>query len=94
MTSPSDPPPRLALRILSLGNLLGALVSFFSAPWVDATEPRQVVRDLNEYFAEMDQAIRAHRGLVRQFIGDEIEAVFGAPSAFPSRTSTSPQTQT
>ena len=46
---------------------------------MEATEPRQVVRDLNAYFTEMDQAIRAHGGLVLQFIGDEIEAVFGAP---------------
>jgi adenylate cyclase len=42
-----------------------------------------VVRDLNAYFTEMDQAIRAHGGLVLQFIGDEIEAVFGAPIAAP-----------
>ena len=48
-------------------------------PWVESTEPRQVVRDLNGYFAEMESAIRAHGGLVLQFIGDEIEAVFGAP---------------
>jgi adenylate cyclase len=48
-------------------------------PWVEASEPRQVVRDLNGYFAEMEAAIRAHGGLVLQFIGDEIEAVFGAP---------------
>lgn len=36
---------------------------------------------LNAYFTEMDIAIRAHGGLVLQFIGDEIEAVFGAPLA-------------
>jgi adenylate cyclase len=48
-------------------------------PWVERTEPREVVRDLNEYFTEMEAAIRAHRGLVLQYIGDEIEAVFGAP---------------
>jgi adenylate cyclase len=48
-------------------------------PWVESSEPRQVVRDLNAYFAEMEAAIRAHGGLVLQFIGDEIEAVFGAP---------------
>lgn len=48
-------------------------------PWVERTEPRAVVRDLNEYFTEMEAAIRAHRGLVLQYIGDEIEAVFGAP---------------
>jgi len=52
-------------------------------PWVEATEPRQVVRDLNAYFAEMEAAIRAHGGLVLQFIGDEIEAVFGAPVPAP-----------
>ena len=50
-------------------------------PWVEATAPRDVVRDLNEYFTEMAEAIRAQRGLVLQFIGDEIEAVFGAPIA-------------
>jgi adenylate cyclase len=53
-------------------------------PWVEATGPREVVRDLNAYFAEMDQAIRAYRGLVLQFIGDEIEAAFGAPVAYPA----------
>jgi adenylate cyclase len=48
-------------------------------PWVEATEPREVVRELNRYFAEMEAAVRRHGGLVLQFIGDEIEAVFGAP---------------
>jgi adenylate cyclase len=48
-------------------------------PWVEATEPREVVRELNRYFGEMEAAVREHGGLVLQFIGDEIEAVFGAP---------------
>jgi adenylate cyclase len=48
-------------------------------PWVEASPPREVLRDLNDYFAEMNAAIRAEGGLVVQFIGDEIEAVFGAP---------------
>ena len=52
-------------------------------PWVESTEPRQVVRDLNAYFGEMEAAIREHGGLVLQFIGDEIEAVFGAPVPAP-----------
>jgi adenylate cyclase len=50
-------------------------------PWVEATEPREVVRELNRYFGEMEKAVRRHGGLVLQFIGDEIEAVFGAPVA-------------
>ena len=41
------------------------------------------MRDLNAYFTEMETAIRAHGGLVLQYIGDEIEAVFGAPVARP-----------
>jgi adenylate cyclase len=52
-------------------------------PWVEASDPRDVVRDLNAYFTEMERAIRAHDGLVVQYIGDEIEAVFGAPVARP-----------
>ncbi len=48
-------------------------------PLVERTTPQQVVRILNQYFAAMETAIRAEGGLVLQFIGDEIEAVFGAP---------------
>jgi len=77
----------LAGRVRGEGELVEATILFADlrdfTPWVETTAPRQVVRDLNEYFAEMDAAIRAHRGLVLQFIGDEIEAVFGAPIAFP-----------
>jgi adenylate cyclase len=52
-------------------------------PWVEASDPREVVRDLNAYFTEMETAIRAHGGLVVQYIGDGIEAVFGVPLARP-----------
>jgi len=52
-------------------------------PWVERTGPREVVHDLNEYFTEMEAAIRTERGLVLQYIGDEIEAVFGAPLRTP-----------
>ena len=52
-------------------------------PWVEASPPTEIVADLNAYFSEMDAAIRAHGGLVLQFIGDEIEAVFGAPMDNP-----------
>lgn len=48
-------------------------------PLVAGTTPQQVVRIINRYFEEMEAAIREQGGLVLQFIGDEIEAVFGAP---------------
>jgi class 3 adenylate cyclase len=50
-------------------------------PMVASAPPREVVRVINGYFEEMAQAIHAHGGLVLQYIGDEIEAVFGAPLA-------------
>jgi adenylate cyclase len=48
---------------------------------VETTPPREVVMIINTYFKSMTEAINAHQGLVLQFIGDEIEAVFGAPVA-------------
>jgi adenylate cyclase len=48
-------------------------------PLAEAHPPKEVVRILNQYFKEMTEAIRNHHGLVLQYIGDEIMAVFGAP---------------
>ena len=48
---------------------------------VETTHPRQVVQILNQYFTEMTRAITDHQGLVLQYVGDEIEAVFGIPVA-------------
>ena len=50
-------------------------------PMVETTQPKEVVKIMNTYFKEMAEAIREHGGLVLQYIGDEIEAVFGAPVA-------------
>ncbi len=50
-------------------------------PMVERTPPKEVVVILNGYFKEMDEAIRGRHGLVLQYIGDEVEAVFGAPIA-------------
>jgi class 3 adenylate cyclase len=75
----------LAGRVALEGQLREATILFADlrdfTPWVEASDPREVVRDLNAYFTEMETAIRAHGGLVLQYIGDEIEAVFGAPVA-------------
>jgi adenylate cyclase len=48
---------------------------------VETIPPREVVTVINTYFEAMSAAINAHHGLVLQYIGDEIEAVFGAPVA-------------
>ncbi len=49
---------------------------------VENTHPTKVVTILNQYFTEMTSAIKIHRGQVLQYVGDEIEAVFGAPVAY------------
>ncbi|MBI4609580.1 MAG: adenylate/guanylate cyclase domain-containing protein [Candidatus Rokubacteria bacterium] len=42
-----------------------------------------VAARLNEYFAAMTSAIFAHRGMINDFIGDAVMAIFGAPLADP-----------
>ncbi|HET6366045.1 MAG TPA: adenylate/guanylate cyclase domain-containing protein, partial [Pseudomonadales bacterium] len=75
----------LAGRVALEGQQLEVTILFCDlrdfTPWVEAADPREVVRDLNGYFGEMEAAIRGQHGLVLQYIGDEIEAVFGAPVA-------------
>jgi len=75
----------LAGRVALGGQTLDVTILFSDlrdfTPWVEATPAADVVQALNSYFSEMEAAIRSHHGLVLQFIGDEIEAVFGAPVA-------------
>jgi len=51
-------------------------------PFVENNPPEEVMRSMRAYFTRMQQAIRLHQGLVIQFAGDEIEAVFGVPVYF------------
>ncbi|MCP4022319.1 MAG: HAMP domain-containing protein [Desulfobacteraceae bacterium] len=53
-------------------------------PLVESTPPRELVHMLNSYLNEMTKCIRGNGGLILQFIGDEIEAVFGAPVSMPN----------
>jgi adenylate cyclase len=48
-------------------------------PFVESTHPKRVVSVMNQYFSEMANAIKENHGLILQYVGDEIEAVFGAP---------------
>ena len=49
---------------------------------VEKNHPKQVVKIINQYFNEMTLAIKDHKGVILQYVGDEIEAVFGAPIGF------------
>ena len=49
-------------------------------------DPKLVIKIMNSYFKEMAEAIQNEGGLVLQFIGDEIYAVFGAPIFRPDHS--------
>ncbi len=42
-------------------------------------KPPQVVSLLNTYYAEMSKVVDEHKGVINQFVGDEIFVAFGAP---------------
>ncbi|HCY84595.1 MAG TPA: hypothetical protein DHV36_05605 [Desulfobacteraceae bacterium] len=80
--------PEVSRKILNdsvapAGELLDVSVLFCDlrnyTGFAEKHSPRETVDMLNRYFTAMAQVIRAHNGVVLQFIGDEIEAVFGAP---------------
>jgi class 3 adenylate cyclase len=48
-------------------------------PYVEENSPEEVIRSVRAYFTAMQRAIRQQRGLVLQYVGDEIEAAFGVP---------------
>jgi adenylate cyclase len=48
-------------------------------PLCEAMPAEAVAAHLNEYFAAMTDAIFAQRGMINDFVGDAIMAVFGAP---------------
>jgi len=55
-------------------------------PLVESKHPKEVVNIMNQYFTQMTEAIKENRGLVLQYVGDEIEAVFGAPVSYEGHT--------
>jgi len=51
-------------------------------PFVENNPPEEVISSMRKYFTAMHAAIRRYNGVVLQFVGDEIEAVFGIPVPF------------
>ena len=48
-------------------------------PFVEENDPEEVIMSMRAYFTVMQKAIGKYEGLVLQYVGDEIEAVFGVP---------------
>jgi adenylate cyclase len=49
-------------------------------PQCEAKSPEEVLEMLNEFFNEMLEIIFRHDGTVKQFVGDEIMVMYGAPN--------------
>ncbi len=47
--------------------------------WSEKTDPAEVVQTMNEYFTAMEEIIFREGGTLKQFVGDEIMVIFGAP---------------
>ena len=50
--------------------------------FVEENAPEEVIKSMREYFTAMQRAIAMHQGLVLQYVGDGIEAVFGVPLGY------------
>jgi adenylate cyclase len=84
--------PEVRDRVLREGARLGGEVRTVSVLIADLRgftrlserlEPEQIFEMLSEYFSSTIQVILAHRGMVQDFIGDAILAVYGAPADDP-----------
>ncbi|MFC1863275.1 adenylate/guanylate cyclase domain-containing protein [Thermodesulfobacteriota bacterium] len=47
--------------------------------YVENNPPEEVIQSMRSYFTAMQKAISEYNGLVLQYVGDEIETVFGVP---------------
>lgn len=52
-------------------------------PLCEKKSPEEVIEMLNEFFQEMLEVIFRHGGTVKQFVGDEIMVLYGAPEEMP-----------
>jgi len=69
---------------LALGGTRRRVTVLFSdindfTPTCERHTPEEVLAMLNAYFEEMVEIVFRHQGTVKQFVGDEIMVIFGAP---------------
>lgn len=76
----------LSGRIPEMGERRVATVMFADlrgfTSFVEENDAEEVMSGMRAYYTAMHRVIRSHRGLVLQFVGDQIEAAFGVPVAF------------
>ena len=50
--------------------------------YVQENKSEEVIKSMRAYFTAMETAIHRYKGLVLQYVGDEVEGVFGVPIAY------------
>lgn len=84
--------PEIGREILSMRPFHGGEIRIVTVLFSDLRDftgfaerrtPETVLKALNSYFSEMTSAIVKFNGVVLQYVGDEMEAVFGAPLDSP-----------
>lgn len=51
-------------------------------PMCESSQPSEVIEMLNRYFEAMVEIIQANKGMLKQFVGDEIMCIYGAPASY------------
>jgi class 3 adenylate cyclase len=69
---------------LALGGTRRKVTILFSdinnfTPTSEKLSPEELMRYLNDYFDEMNAIIMKYNGTIKQFVGDEIMVIYGAP---------------
>lgn len=72
-------------RKLPLNGELRTVTILFSdirefTAYSESRSPQEVIKKINAYFTEMTEVIHNNGGIVLEYLGDGIEAVFGAPA--------------
>lgn len=72
--------------------LFADIRGFTTLSEVESENPEKIVGILNRYFTAMSEIIFAHGGTLDKYIGDELMAIFGAPTASPQDADNALQT--
>jgi len=73
--------PRIGGEQRRVSLLMSDLRGF--TPLTEGLAPQQVLRLLNSYLGTMADVVLTHQGMVDEFVGDAILAIFGAPISRP-----------
>ncbi len=82
---------------VAFGGVRQEVTIFFSdinnfTPMCEGHTPVDVIGMLNDYFGEMVRIVRAQKGTLKQFVGDEIMVIFGAPAVMPDHAARAVET--